>query len=141
MPAKEAGIQNKKGCTSITLDPGAVDGTPGPPPQPSHLPLLWCLVEQFGFWGVLLPPGSALKLGRPWQRSAWLGKPALLFPISGFQNFRDKMKILAVNGRETCKGQTGVESETLDLKSSGDCPEDFPMTPEGVPWTPFLCFH
>lgn len=101
--------------------PVTVGRTPGPPPL-SHLPLLWYLGEHFGFWGVLLTPGSALKLGRPWQRSAWLGKPARLFPVSGFHNFRDKMKILAVKGRETFKGQTGTESETLDLRSSGDCP-------------------
>lgn len=127
MPAKEEGIQSKKDasvplCTNHSRTQPQWAGAPASPPPPSHLPLPWCLVEPFGFWGVLFIPGSAPKLGSTWQRSARLGKPVLLFPISGFHNFRDQMKILAAKGRQECEGEAGVERETLGLRSSGNCP-------------------
>ena len=56
---KRRGFRTRKAAPA-SLHPVTIDRTLGPPPQPSHLPLLWCLVEHFGFWGVLLIPGSAL---------------------------------------------------------------------------------
>lgn len=131
MPAKEEGIQSKKDasvslCTNHSRTQPQWAGAPASPPLPSHLPLLRCLVEPFGFWGVLFIPGSAPKLGSTWQRSARLGKPVLLFPISGFHNFRDQMKILQPKEGKNMKERLELREKLWASEAVRIVPRTFP---------------
>ena len=133
MPAKEVGIQNKKGCTSITLDQSQLAG----PLVLHHNRHTWTsLVPRWALWflGCLIDPRQCSQAGTPLAEVCLARQTSSAFSRQWFPQLqRQKWKYLQSKQGKHLKDKLALRVKLLTSKAVGIVPRTFPWPLKGSP--------